>query len=415
MSDISKIYKADVANKESLKYWDQVVPVIGEVVDNGPEAKTRAFHIGKTNNIDQVFKFKAAIGSALAEGKTFRDFLNDKNVAQVTEECDLSAWHLETIFRTNMQSAYAAGRYAEMQSAKKSRPYWRYVAIHDGRTRPEHAALDKVVYPANDPFWDVNFPPNGFNCRCAVVSMSEAEVKRKGLTISHTELDEGEEVAPINPAFGNNPGKNWMAGLERKGDLSITQVTDLNNYKNSDYLTIKESDLLPDRQTIIASGNEPEKYYADAFLNEFGIKDLNKHKLLILPGFNYPVIISKQLILDKEAQDLKVDKQGRGRYMKILAQAIKKPHEIRMITKVAENGKRFNQLKLFQPVMLQKANSSKPILLMAIFRMALDPRNVPTGLISKKVWVGQTTYNCNGKNYADRMLNEKGNIIWKGK
>jgi len=84
---------------------------------------------------------------------------------------------------------------------KDSRSYWQYEAVMDGRTRPAHAAMNGKVLPADSPFWKRNFPPNGFNCRCTVVSVSKSEIVRDGLEV--------EEDLPdmADMGFLNNPGE----------------------------------------------------------------------------------------------------------------------------------------------------------------------------------------------------------------
>lgn len=47
-------------------------------------------------------------------------------------------------------------------------PLLRYSTVGDNRVRDSHRIIDQVVKPVDDPFWDVWFPPNGFNCRCIV-------------------------------------------------------------------------------------------------------------------------------------------------------------------------------------------------------------------------------------------------------
>lgn len=96
----------------------------------------------------------------------------------------LTAHRLKTIFQTNMQSAYMAGRFREFSENTEARPYWQYVAIRDRRTRPSHAALDGKVFRWDDPIWKVIWPPNGYNCRCSVRALSERDIRRKGLAIS---------------------------------------------------------------------------------------------------------------------------------------------------------------------------------------------------------------------------------------
>lgn len=36
--------------------------------------------------------------------------------------------------------------------------------------------------------WASIFPPNGFNCRCRVIALSEAAVKRRGLTVVSSQV-----------------------------------------------------------------------------------------------------------------------------------------------------------------------------------------------------------------------------------
>jgi SPP1 gp7 family putative phage head morphogenesis protein len=90
--------------------------------------------------------------------------------------------HVETIFRTNIASAYSTGRVAEMTqpAVLKLRPYWQVRTVKDDRQRKTHRAADGVVLPADHPFWRTAFPPWGFNCRCRVVSRSQKWVDAHG-------------------------------------------------------------------------------------------------------------------------------------------------------------------------------------------------------------------------------------------
>ncbi|AII14804.1 phage Mu protein F-like protein [Campylobacter iguaniorum] len=79
-----------------------------------------------------------------------------------------------------MRTAYAKARYeSQMESPHE---YFRYTAVLDQRTRPSHAKLHGTVLPKNDPFWDTNYPPNGWNCRCKVQVLTKRELERKGIT-----------------------------------------------------------------------------------------------------------------------------------------------------------------------------------------------------------------------------------------
>jgi len=90
---------------------------------------------------------------------------------------------LKTIYQTNMQSAYMAGRYVEAVQAQDSHPYAMYVAVQDASTRSSHAAMHGRVFRLDDPVWQHICPPNGYGCRCRFVTLTEAEVKRRGLVV----------------------------------------------------------------------------------------------------------------------------------------------------------------------------------------------------------------------------------------
>ena len=82
----------------------------------------------------------------------------------------------ELLLRTHGYQAYAASQYEVMQRQADVFPYWRYQTAQDDRVRDSHAALEGVVLPANDPFWQTHFPPWDFNCRCTVVPLSDADM-----------------------------------------------------------------------------------------------------------------------------------------------------------------------------------------------------------------------------------------------
>ena len=110
---------------------------------------------------------------------------------------------LNTIYRVNMQTAYSAARYQRLRDNVDNRPYWQYSAVGDARTRPAHLALSGKIYRYDDPFWTTFYPPNGFNCRCTVIALSDRDLARRGID----EVGDSSEflVEATRPAdkFGN--------------------------------------------------------------------------------------------------------------------------------------------------------------------------------------------------------------------
>ncbi|NMZ13409.1 minor capsid protein [Pseudomonas proteolytica] len=168
------------------------------------QAHDQAFTVAKAMRLDLLSDIRGALETALQDGQTLKQFITalqptlesqgwwgKQVIVDSQGEGELvqlgSPRRLKTIYQTNLQSAYMAGRKATMEETTDTHPYWMYVAILDGKTRPSHRALHGQVFRHDDPIWSAIFPPNGFNCRCRVVALTEAAVKRRGLKIVSSE------------------------------------------------------------------------------------------------------------------------------------------------------------------------------------------------------------------------------------
>lgn len=168
------------------------------------QAHDQAFTVAKAMNLDLLSDIRGALETALQDGQTLTQFIKSLQPTlesqgwwgkQVIVDSNGGAEmvqlgsprRLKTIYQTNLQSAYMAGRKASMEETADTHPDWMYIAILDGKTRPSHRALHGQVFRHDDPIWAAIFPPNGFNCRCRVVALSEAAVKRRGLKVVSSE------------------------------------------------------------------------------------------------------------------------------------------------------------------------------------------------------------------------------------
>lgn len=162
-------------------------------------ASARAFTVAKATSLDILKDLRDGLkGRSLkqyqkelepvlkAKGWWGKQEMLDANTGELTQVQLGSPRRLQTIYQTNMQSAYMAGRYVDAVEAADTHPYAMYIAIQDASTRPSHAALHGRVFRLDDPVWQHICPPNGYNCRCRFVTMSEAEVKRRGLVVENS-------------------------------------------------------------------------------------------------------------------------------------------------------------------------------------------------------------------------------------
>lgn len=111
-------------------------------------------------------------------------------------------WRLKTIYRTNIQTSYMAGRYKEQIDNIENRPYFQYIAVMDRRTRPSHAMLNGRIFKYDDEFWDSFYPPNGWGCRCRVRALSDDNLKERNLDVDSSEGQLSEEMRVVSKKTG---------------------------------------------------------------------------------------------------------------------------------------------------------------------------------------------------------------------
>lgn len=196
-------YAARLPPKEAVSYFRaKGHNVTWNWYEQLTDAHARAFTIAKAVRIDVLNTLRDEVDRAVHDGITRQEFTRTlaprlqklgwwgKQIVVDTEgnakEIELgSPRRLATIYNVNMRTAYNSGRYAQMMNNVEDYPFWQYVAVMDGRTRPEHAALNGLVFRYDDPFWKTHYPPNGWNCRCRVRALSAERMKALGLKVSY--------------------------------------------------------------------------------------------------------------------------------------------------------------------------------------------------------------------------------------
>lgn len=149
------------------------------------ETRRRAFRVAGATRLSLVTDVWRAIDRALEQGLPYEEFereVGGKLVAAWGDAVTNPAHRLETIYRTNTQSAYAAGRHAQMTDPDvlRSRPFWLYDSVLDSNTSVLCLGLNGTLLPADHPFWVTRYPPNHHNCRAGVRSLTRAGAERRG-------------------------------------------------------------------------------------------------------------------------------------------------------------------------------------------------------------------------------------------
>mgnify|MGYP001435128608 CR=1 FL=1 len=258
MPDVDLSYAIGLPPKEAVAYFEAKGYALSfDWREVWQEAHARAFTVAGVTKLDVLKDIRVAMGDALKQGKTLAQFRQELEptlqrkgwlgrgqiVDPATGEVGkrLTPYRLETIYRTNMQTAYMAGRWKQGWENRDARPYGQYVAVMDARTRPEHAALNGKIFRLDDPVWAALYPPNGWRCRCRVVFLTLEEARDMGLEpedssgrLSEASVPSGREPdAPrvavarfeARPGFFVSPDPGWSYNPGRAAWPELQELT----------------------------------------------------------------------------------------------------------------------------------------------------------------------------------------------
>lgn len=208
-------------------------PVTRNIYDQlSASERAKAFTVAGEATVDAVRGIQEVLGDVLASDVTQSEF--KALVADRLNTSFLGPAHMETVFRTNIQTGFhrAHDRLADNPVVSQVFPYQAYLPIRDGRTRDEHLALGYAVsgipgspfgidgtniYRRNDPFWDVFTPPWGYNCRCGVYLLTIEAAARRGVKEAQVWLQTGIEPQLVsqlaNIPFRPEPGFSGVRGV----------------------------------------------------------------------------------------------------------------------------------------------------------------------------------------------------------
>ncbi|WP_438438896.1 PBECR2 nuclease fold domain-containing protein [Hydrogenophilus thermoluteolus] len=319
----------------------------------------RAFMVAGAAKADLLADLAEAVDEAIADGDTldkfrqrFGEIVQKHGWHGWTGEDSKAgrAWRTRIIYQTNLATSYAAGRLAQLRQAGFK--YWVYK--HSGAEHPrlQHKAWHGLTLPADHPFWQAHYPPNGWGCGCRVVGANgPAGAKLLGGDPSYDTPPPGWDA--IDRRTGEPPGidKGWgyMPGATAADRLHglVPRMAD-NPPAGRPVLP----PICPDSGAhakgecpgplprprpfdpgLLLPDGKPERYYIDAFLEVFGlrfgedkiIEDVTGERLVI----GTSLFIDRAKSARKGEPVYKVFKDGiRRRHMRMLAETILHPQEI---------------------------------------------------------------------------------------
>ena len=155
-------FRAKLGNLIPTQAWD----------DLWQSQHDSGFMVAGATEADLLADIATAIDQAISQGtsldqfrKAFRQIVADRGWHGWTGEGSAAgeAWRTRIIYSANTSTAYAAGRLAQLHAGGFALWVYRHndSVLHP---RPQHLAWNGLTLPADSPFWQTHYPPNGWNC-----------------------------------------------------------------------------------------------------------------------------------------------------------------------------------------------------------------------------------------------------------
>ncbi|MCS4503886.1 phage minor head protein [Arhodomonas aquaeolei] len=214
----------DLPFDEAIRFLRNKLSVpTGRWTDVWKQGHDQAFMVAGAAKADLLQDLRESVDKAVSEGETLAAFRErfDEIVAEHGWEYNGPRnWRTRVIYETNLRTSWQAGRYAQLTDpdVRERRPYWQYRHGGSADPRAEHLAWDGTVLPADDPWWDAHYPPNGWGCSCHVVALSPRDLENMGVEVQ--EAPEVETYEWTDPATGEvhevpkglDPGWDYAPG-----------------------------------------------------------------------------------------------------------------------------------------------------------------------------------------------------------
>ncbi len=206
--------------------------------------KLESFTVAGNLTSKSILRIQGLAHDAIARGtdyKQFQEALGPERLKKITSP--------RVVYENAINNAYHRARYESQQSIKAIKPFLKYVTFGDDRVRPNHAILNGRVAAIDDPFWLINYPPNGHRCRCVARSASAGDVRRAGLvpkTLKQIERDaKSEQIAagiPRSKLVRPLADPGWRGSFkfgEPASDSLVKLVKKYDPQKYTSYITPK--------------------------------------------------------------------------------------------------------------------------------------------------------------------------------
>lgn len=198
-----------------------------------------------------------------SEDGTLNSWSDFRTLAGKIQEQENEVWL--RVERDNCaRQAIMADKFNDMRADADIYPYWIYKGRLDSRERPEHRALEGLIFRIGDPFGDDMFPPSDWNCRCTGKPVDDDYLKSKNRVVQTNEQARGwlqgvdeNGAAFVDPQFRYNPANQGMLPKVGNQFVNFNSANDgdakLFGVNGPDKPTLQKAEPLPYLPGLIES------------------------------------------------------------------------------------------------------------------------------------------------------------------
>jgi len=186
-----------------------------------PELRARAFTITGVEGANVMQRVRDLIAD-LPRGSTWAE-----SKAGIVDELspflgDGAERRAEVLLRTHGFQAFQASNWRVAQEDEDT-THLQYLATEDDNVRDSHLALNGLILPKNDPFWDTHFPPWEWGCRCRTRAinpdfLAEAKAEDKDRAPDDQQVIEGPALERLRNGQLQRDGRTYDVTPPRDTD-----------------------------------------------------------------------------------------------------------------------------------------------------------------------------------------------------
>lgn len=196
--------------EEGLMDFIRRYPTLADTAEELRQRYSRENVFGLIRSFSLVLtkKIQDRITQAMEEGLPTKDVLEFIR-KKIKDDTQIYA---DVVWRTNLNTAYNAGRQREAQRNPGFIVGFEFSATKDPDVRKNHLIVDSLRAPMEHEVWDFFTPPLGYNCRCVIRHITISEAARKQW------LDKNDKLIPWHPKLGTKVSVANLMAIGAKPD-----------------------------------------------------------------------------------------------------------------------------------------------------------------------------------------------------